>query len=274
MSYQRPSSRPSNTPAPGALLEILVVWLVLKLVVKAYFATSWVDLEVDLLRWTYSAQILTLAAALVLIARSRRGRRAFGLVPNWPADLRLGVGLALLFIAVPLAAMALFSRLTLVEPTVGYVLSTMIFQFFLSGIGEEIFYRGYIQSRLNHAWGRPWQVGGIRFGAGLIVTSLLFGFAHVLSGFNPFVGSYHLDLFAGIVTAIWGLLYGLMREKTGSVFGAGILHGHEAVTALFVMTSPGQIAYAVGLLIAFGTLLGAPALWASGDPREALLPEA
>lgn len=147
----------------------------------------------------------------------------------------------------------------------------MIFQFFLSGLGEEIVYRGYIQSRLNRAFGRPLEVGGIRFGTGLFITAFLFGFSHSLSGFNPFVSSFRIDLFYGLVTGIWGLLYGLLREKTGSVFGAGILYGHEAVIENFVVTLPGQVAYGVCLLIAFVILMGVPALRnrLQGEPNPA-----
>src|SRR6185436_12936637 len=44
-----------------------------------------------------------------------------------------------------------------------------------AGIGEEVFYRGYIQSRINESFGRPFQLGGLQFGAGLLISSLLFG---------------------------------------------------------------------------------------------------
>jgi hypothetical protein len=256
-----------------ALAEVVLVYVILKTLVKAYYATPLSGREFDVLHWPYSVQLLSLGVAVAMIAAFGRPWRAYGLVPNWRQDLRLGGGLALLFIAVPMVAMAVFGGLEPEPSGPGAVISTIIFQFFLSGLGEEIVYRGYIQSRLNRAFGRPLKVGPIRFGAGLLITALLFGLSHSLSGFNPFVGSFRFDLFYGLVTGIWGLLYGLLRERTGSVLGAGILHGHEAVIENFVVTPPGQIAYGICLLISFVVLLGAPALrrMLGAEPEPAIL---
>lgn len=238
-----------------ALLEVLGVWVLLKIAVKAYFTTELVSHEIALLTWPYSVQFLQLGAALVMILAFGRSRRTYGLVPNWQHDLRLGGALALLFIVLHVGGTAAFGGLALKRTSASAVISTVIFQFFLSGIGEEVVFRGYMQSRLNQAFGRPWSVGGIRFGMGLVLTALLFGLGHALDGFNPFVHSYNWNLFAGVVTGIWAVLYGLMREKTGSVLGAGILHGHEAVGENLVMTLPGQLAYVVGLAVAFWVVL-------------------
>ncbi len=61
------------------------------------------------------------------------------------------------------------------------VLLTVLWLFFAAGFGEEIFFRGYIQSRLNQAFGRPFRFMGVDFGIGLILSSLLFGFIHALN---------------------------------------------------------------------------------------------
>jgi hypothetical protein len=234
---------------------VLFVFILTKTLVKAYFSLPLAGREFDALHWPYSVQILSTGVALGMVVLLDRSRERYGLAPDWQHDIRLGGGLALLFVAVPMTAMALFGGLVPTSTGLGHTISTVIFQFFLSGIGEEIVYRGYIQSRLNAAFGRPFEVGGIRFGAGLFITALLFGLAHALSGFNPFVRSFHIDLFYGVVTGIWGLVYGLLREKTGSILGAGILHGHEAVVSNFAMTVPGQMAYVLALLITFFALL-------------------
>jgi hypothetical protein len=234
---------------------VVLVFVVLKAAVKYYDTLPLSGREFEALHWPYSVQLLSLGAALALIAFFNRNWRRYGLVPNWDADLRWGGSLALLFIAVPMGAMALFGGLMPEPAGPGRVVSTILFQFFLSGIGEEIVYRGYIQSRLNAAFGRPIEIGGVRFGAGLFITAALFGLAHALSGFNPFVPSFRLDLFYGLVTGIWGLVYGLLRERTGSVLGAGILHGHEAVIENVVVTAPGQLAYVACLLITLAALL-------------------
>jgi membrane protease YdiL (CAAX protease family) len=54
--------------------------------------------------------------------------------------------------------------------------------FFGSGFGEQIFFRGYIQSRVDQAFGCPFRLLGFdSFGGGLLVSSLLFGLIHVLN---------------------------------------------------------------------------------------------
>jgi hypothetical protein len=40
----------------------------------------------------------------------------------------------------------------------------LVFQFFFAGFGEEILFRGYMQSRLNEDFGRPWRLRGVSFG--------------------------------------------------------------------------------------------------------------
>jgi hypothetical protein len=95
----------------------------------------------------------------------------------------------------------------------------MIYAVFV-GFGEEILWRGYIQSRLNHAFGKPYQFLGISWGMGLILASVFFGFAHVLNGWpEQWYWAW------GIWTACNGLLLGLVREKTGSVLASSFLHG-------------------------------------------------
>lgn len=66
----------------------------------------------------------------------------------------------------------------------GLIASTVIFQFFFAGFGEEIMFRGYMQTRLNEGFGYPWKFAGVKFGPGLLITSILFGVLHLL---NPLI---------------------------------------------------------------------------------------
>ncbi len=98
------------------------------------------------------------------------------------------------------------------------------------GIGEELFFRGYIQSRLNVVYGRPWQLLGVQFGMGLVISSLLFAFIHALNPVNYFSGSY--DFAWGHALAVLTIHYGFMREMTGSVLPCIVFHGLLDVAAL------------------------------------------
>jgi membrane protease YdiL (CAAX protease family) len=105
------------------------------------------------------------------------------------------------------------------------IASTVIFQFFFAGFGEEIMFRGYMQNRLNEGFGRPWEFAGVRFGPGLLITSILFGVLHLLNPFNPLKGEYVLAIWGGINSTVSGFLFGFIREKTGDVLAPSIAHG-------------------------------------------------
>ncbi len=105
------------------------------------------------------------------------------------------------------------------------VASTVLWQLIVSGFGEEIRYRGYYQSRVNQEFGRPYQIMGIRFGPGLIVSSILFGLIHATQTFNPLIGQYDFVWPWGLFTLMGGFFFGLLREKTGDVVACTIAHG-------------------------------------------------
>ncbi len=105
------------------------------------------------------------------------------------------------------------------------IVSTVCWQFVFSGFGEEFVWRGYVQSRLNQAFGRPLRLCGIPFGVGLIVTSALFGFLHAFNTFDPALGLSSLSWGWALSSFVAGLLFGLIREKTGTLIAPGIAHG-------------------------------------------------
>lgn len=105
------------------------------------------------------------------------------------------------------------------------IVSTVVWQFVFSGFGEEFVWRGYVQSRLNQAFGRPMRVFGIQFGAGLIITSLLFGLLHAFNTYNSAVGFESLSWGWALSSSVTGLFFGLIREKTGTLVAPGIAHG-------------------------------------------------
>jgi membrane protease YdiL (CAAX protease family) len=105
------------------------------------------------------------------------------------------------------------------------IVSTVVWQFIFSGFGEEFAFRGYFQSRLNQAFGRPLHLFGIQFGAGLIIASLLFGLWHADNTYDPAIGFSSLAWGWGFWTFVAGLFFGVIREKTGTLVAPGIAHG-------------------------------------------------
>lgn len=109
--------------------------------------------------------------------------------------------------------------------TAGRAVSALIFYVFFVGLGEELLFRGYIQSRLNVAFGRPFEFYGVCWGWGIVITSGFFGLMHVLNTGGLIGGHWQLTPWWGLWTFFAGLVYGFVREKTGSIAAPAILHG-------------------------------------------------
>ena len=107
----------------------------------------------------------------------------------------------------------------------GYAISGLVFYLLFLAFGEELLFRGYIQSRLNIAWGRPFQFYGVNWGWGLIITCVIFGLMHVINLYGFLIGDWHPMWAWGFWTFFGGLVFGFIREKTGSIFASTLLHG-------------------------------------------------
>ncbi|MBN2549811.1 MAG: CPBP family intramembrane metalloprotease [Anaerolineales bacterium] len=120
------------------------------------------------------------------------------------------------------AGLALAPWMFVPEPgsKVSQALLSVVYFYFFVAPAEEIFFRGYIQSRLNQVFGRPYLFSGVSWGWGWIIASLLFGLWHVI--WNPFALAGWLH---GLWTFFVGLLFGYVREKSGSVMAPAWLHG-------------------------------------------------
>jgi membrane protease YdiL (CAAX protease family) len=105
------------------------------------------------------------------------------------------------------------------------VVSTVIWQFLFSGFGEEFVWRGYLQSRLNQVFGKPYHFVGVPFGVGLILASLFFGLTHAFNTYDPAVGFTSLSWGWALWTTTGGFFFGLIREKTNSLLAPSIAHG-------------------------------------------------
>jgi membrane protease YdiL (CAAX protease family) len=124
-----------------------------------------------------------------------------------------------ILLVLPIAISLWMGKLSLV------IVSTIFWQFFLSGFGEEFLYRGYFQGRISQAFGRPYQLFGFQFGSGLFVAALLFGLMHAFNGYQPGLGLRSMYWGWALWTFFGGLFGGIIREKTGTLLAPGITHG-------------------------------------------------
>lgn len=89
-----------------------------------------------------------------------------------------------------------------------------ITQVLVVALPEEIFFRGYLMSRLEEHWPSRRRLWGAPVGWSLLVSSLLFGLGHVLVDFQP----------GRMAVFFPALVFGWMRQRTGSLAPATLFH--------------------------------------------------
>lgn len=105
------------------------------------------------------------------------------------------------------------------------------YHLFFVAIPEELFYRGYMQSRLDEVWAPRWQIFGAQLGPGWLVTCVVFAAGHSLVIFQW----WH---FAIVVPA---LVFGWMRARTGEVMAGAFFHAWCNVSVAFLDTAYGVV---------------------------------
>lgn len=96
------------------------------------------------------------------------------------------------------------------------LLEALLLQIVGVGLPEEIFFRGYLFSRLNTWLGK---------GKGLVISSLIFGFGHFASRLFQYGFVYLFSAVAiGIQTFLAGIVLGYLYYKTESLFPPAMSH--------------------------------------------------
>lgn len=107
------------------------------------------------------------------------------------------------------------------------VISKILYYLFIVGFGEELLFRGYLQSSFNRFFGKPFNIGSVKFGWGLFLSAFLFGMIHALVVMPPV---WPWALF----TLVIGLTLGFIREKDGSILSAALLHAMLDMPLVFM----------------------------------------
>lgn len=172
---------------------------------------------------------------LPLLAMSARGEdyRDYGVTGRkWRDDAKLAALLFALVVPLYFGAFVLFGRiLAHLPPSLASHLWPYagslhfkpkmptkmelwaIDQLLVVALPEEFFYRGFLQTRLRDAWPQGRVFLGSRLGPAFFVTAALFAIGH-------------LAIFEVARLAVFfpALLFGWLRERTGTVVGACLLH--------------------------------------------------
>ena len=88
-------------------------------------------------------------------------------------------------------------------------------QLLVVAVPEELFFRGYLQRRLDDLLPPKVTLFGVPLGPSLLLASLAFALAHVLSPLNA----------ARLLTFFPGLAFGFLRAATKGIWAGALFHG-------------------------------------------------
>lgn len=205
------------------LFVLAVILLALKLA-QIFFPPAWVGLL---------APLLLLYVPVLL---SWRAQQPFDFVDRSYAQFLKGFGafaLMTLLVFPPYVAVAHYWMLKIFHFQSFRAASWLTFgkpwfyQLLVVALPEEFFFRGYFQSRLNQYFKPRWRFLGISFGWGLILTALIFAFAHSVIQLKW----WHFSIFFP------GLLFGYLKERTGSITAPVLFHAFSNCFTVWFLQS-------------------------------------
>ncbi|RLD14553.1 MAG: hypothetical protein DRI28_03205 [Caldiserica bacterium] len=181
----------------------------------------------------YSKLIMILLGFIGILVHGKP--REYGLVPkNLKFSLKWSLYIFLLFIG--LGSIAILLTILFIRDNLrfdfGMLIVDFIWYFIFVGFAEEFFFRGFIQSRLNEVFtGKYKKIIGIEFewSRGTLITAIFFfGLPHLLVLINPFTVRVQFSVFILIMSFVFapflGVIFGVLREKTGSIIVPAVLH--------------------------------------------------
>lgn len=86
---------------------------------------------------------------------------------------------------------------------------------FLVALPEEMFYRGFVETRLERIWPTRIHLLGIPLGRTVVIASALFALGHFLGEYNP----------ARLGPFFPAFLFSMLTRRGGSIAGAVLYHG-------------------------------------------------
>lgn len=100
------------------------------------------------------------------------------------------------------------------------LLTLIAYHLLFVAIPEEMFYRGYVQSRLDEAWPPRWRILGATLGPGWLVTCVVFALGHSVVS----VQWWHVFI------VVPSLAFGWMRARSGGIVAGALFHAWCNVT--------------------------------------------
>lgn len=105
-----------------------------------------------------------------------------------------------------------------------WLLTLVLTHLLLVSLPEEVFFRGYLQTRLDQLFTRRIRFLGAPIGLGLVTTSALFALSHYVVELDP----------NRLVVFFPSLLFGWLRNLTSGVMAPIVVHGMSNVLLLLL----------------------------------------
>lgn len=166
----------------------------------------------DIFIWNYFGVSANYVLFVIYFFYSKKRKETFGLhFGKWKDH-------ALSYVIILVSIIVFFRIVTFIAegPLVLQIppLTTILFQLIFVAFGEELFWRGFIQSKF-----------------GFWIATIGFGLLHFIPTYviNVFIYNTDFDVLNGLAVMsfalIMGLILGLIRKKTDSVYASTLLHG-------------------------------------------------
>lgn len=210
--------------ADGSRLRICAqIALIVGAGILALFAVKWQGFPSGIKHWLVPAFFLY--APIIASLATDKDFNAIGLsLPDWKkAALDL---LAYLFLILPafLVSWWVFARYWQgMKFNVGFppdVAGLILWHTLGVALPEEMFFRGWLQKRLDQVMGKSWKIPGALIGPGVFIAAAAFAGGHFINAAHPFK----------FIVFFPGLLFGYYRERGGSILVPIIAHAAGNIT--------------------------------------------
>ena len=101
-------------------------------------------------------------------------------------------------------------------------INTLFYAAIMPGLNEELIYRGFLLGFLNKIFARNFKILNTNFGWGAILTSIVFGLLHGFKLSDNYM--IHFDFIAILISCIYGFIFALIKERSGSLVFPVIAH--------------------------------------------------
>ena len=228
------------------LLALALLFIVRQVFLSAIESTGVYQLQRRFLHWRYIQQAVFFFGVPVLALTVLR-RKPSEYALRWNHHVLVSIATMIgLTLVVPIVVDCAVGGLRPVRTSMGYLLSTLVFQVVFSGCGEELCYRGMYQGEVDRVFGKRFRIGGTCFGPGVFVGAFFFGLGHL--GISGAMKGASLNGSAFATTCLIGLCLGFVREFVGCIWIVGILHASLDTYSYLVHPSmPGRVVHFIAI---------------------------